>query len=159
MYSSKFAGFHQKLFFEIARNPSVYAALSDVCVIITRASILLTIPVAFILKIPFFHDTLFSIYIPCRDFMDRSFRSLPSMAKVVSVSTEFLFSGNSQFFASKTITCMPIQPCFSAKHRTMPGLCRYPEATWKMFLYIQNTGTEAEVLTSASVPVYGRKPS
>lgn len=59
MYSSKFAGFHQKLFFEIARNPSVYAALSDVCVIITRASILLTIPVAFILKIPFFHDTLF----------------------------------------------------------------------------------------------------
>ena len=48
---------------------------------------------------------------------------------------------------------MPIQPCFSAKHRTMPGLCRYPEATWKMFLYIQNTGTEAEVLTSASVPV------
>ena len=48
MYSSKFAGFHQKLFFEIARNPSVYAALSDICVIITRASIFLTIPVVFI---------------------------------------------------------------------------------------------------------------
>ena len=31
------------------RNPSVYAALSDFCIIITRASILRTIPVAFII--------------------------------------------------------------------------------------------------------------
>ena len=50
MYRSKFAGFHQKLFFEIARKPSVYAALSDVCVIITQASIRRTMPVAFIYK-------------------------------------------------------------------------------------------------------------
>ena len=33
---------------QIIENPSVYAALSDFCVIITRASIFLTIPVAFI---------------------------------------------------------------------------------------------------------------
>jgi hypothetical protein len=50
--SFKICWFHQKLFFEIARKPSVYAALSDVCVIITQASIRRTIPVAFIVLSP-----------------------------------------------------------------------------------------------------------
>jgi len=37
---------------KIVRNPSVYKALSDFCVIITRASTLLTMPVAFIFLSP-----------------------------------------------------------------------------------------------------------
>ena len=51
MYRSKYAVFVKNFSLKIARKDSVYAALSHFCVIITRASILLTIPVAFIYKI------------------------------------------------------------------------------------------------------------
>ena len=50
MYRSKYAVFRQKFSPEIARKPSVYKGLSHFCVIITRASIRRTIPVAFIYK-------------------------------------------------------------------------------------------------------------
>ena len=48
MYRSKYAVFVKIFSIKIARKPSIYKALSHFCVIITRASILLTIPVAFI---------------------------------------------------------------------------------------------------------------
>ena len=48
MYRSKYAVFRQKFFFKNRLKPSIYKAFSHFCVIITRASILLTIPVAFI---------------------------------------------------------------------------------------------------------------
>ena len=48
MYRSKYAVFVKNFSSKIARKPSIYKGLSHFCVIITRASILLTIPVAFI---------------------------------------------------------------------------------------------------------------
>ena len=50
MYRSKYAVFVKNFSSKIDRMSSVYKALSHFCVIITRASILLTIPVAFIYK-------------------------------------------------------------------------------------------------------------
>ena len=50
MYRSKYAVFCQKFSSKNARKPRIYKALPHFCVIITRASILRTIPVAFIYK-------------------------------------------------------------------------------------------------------------
>ena len=52
MYRSKRVAFRQKIFSKIARKPGIYKDLLHFCVIITRASILRTIPVAFIYKSP-----------------------------------------------------------------------------------------------------------
>ena len=48
MYGLKKPIFTKNFWTKNSKNPSVYAALSHFCVIITRASILRTIPVAFI---------------------------------------------------------------------------------------------------------------
>ena len=48
MYRSKYAVFRQDFSWKIVRRPSIYKDLSHFCVIITRASTRLTIPVAFI---------------------------------------------------------------------------------------------------------------
>ena len=48
MYRSKYAVFVKKFSLKAARKPSIHKALRHFCVIITQASILLTIPVAFI---------------------------------------------------------------------------------------------------------------
>ncbi len=48
MYVSEYAVFVKNFSSKIARKSSIYKALLHFCVIITRASILLTIPVAFI---------------------------------------------------------------------------------------------------------------
>ena len=70
MYRSKSAVFRQNFSSKIACKPSIYKRLLHFCVIITRASILLTIPVAFMLL---FHS------FPVRSFAESCFlkTSLP----------------------------------------------------------------------------------
>jgi len=53
MYRSKYAVFLSKVLFKNCQKTSVYAALSDFCVIITQASTRLKVPVALIHLSPF----------------------------------------------------------------------------------------------------------